>query len=201
MVAMGLNQQEIARFRELQEVQAVQRAAFREMGPGPERTQAGKALGAQYRESLQKSFSPEQYSRYLEYWEFNRVVIKHGSKKGQADYEVTVTAHPFDAGDHLFQGVKLEKEQARKIASLRAGLSRHQAKVGELVKTPKGLGELDALIGQMHKERNDQLKSILSEEQYQQYRATLNDTIQASWEMTSAARAAQGGAMAAPSKK
>lgn len=200
ILAMGLNQQEIAQFRAIQASRSEMTDAFKQMPDGPERNAAGKAIGASYRENMQTVFSPEQYSKYLEYWEFNNVVIRHGAKKGEGDYQVSVTLHPFEQDNQMIKAVKPTKEQLGKLAALQGEFVKKYAQLNDRIKTPEGLGEFDAMVARMQKQRNDQLKALLSAEQYQLYRAGLNAIIEASWNRTTAARAAAGGGFAAPIK-
>lgn len=200
IVAMGLTQDETTQFHALLATREEKTAAFKQMKDGPERTAAGKAIGAWYRETMQTLFTPEQYSKYLEYWEFNAVVIKHGVKKGEGDYQVTVTLHPFERDNQLIQVVKPTKELAVKLTAMQGEFAKKYSQLNQLIKTPEGLSEFDSMVAQMQKERNDQLKKILTAEQYQQYRAALNAMIEASWNRTTAARAAAGGGFAAPIK-
>ena len=198
ILAMALNAQEIATFRALQAEREKKMVAFRQMGNGPERSEAGKAIGNWYRASTQNILSPEQYGRYLEYWQFNQVALKFEGQPGSSAYQAVVTPHPFDLNTALLKDLKLSEEQVAKIMMLRADMAKNHASMNGLVKDPKNLGEFDSLVARTQKQRNDRLKSILSAEQYQQYRTILGEIIQANLVAASSARA-QGG-IAAPVK-
>lgn len=197
VLAMGLNQEELATFRALQEEKEKKMVVFRQAGNGAERIEAGKTLGDWYRKSLQSSLSAEQYSRYLEYWQFNQVAIKFDKEPGQGSYQVSVSPHPFDQESNLFKDFGLNVEQNKKITTLRSDLAKSYASMNSLVNDPKALGEFDALVAKSQKQRNDQLKSILTPEQYQKYRQSLDAVIQTNMAMRSAAGPAR---LAAPVK-
>lgn len=200
VLAIDLNQAELAQFNELRQEQAKKMTVFRQLGNGPERLEAGRALGVWYRESLQNILSPEQYSRYLEYWQFNHVSIKFEEQQGKGPYTVSVSPHPFDADPTLLKGMKLSDEQNAKLTALRGEIARSYVTMNNLIKDPKGLGEFETTVATLHKQRNEKLKAILSAEQYQQYRAAMNTLMQANMAALSSARSGSGSGIAAPIK-
>jgi hypothetical protein len=93
---------------------------------------------------------------------------------------VTVAEHPIEANPKMLDSLKLSDEQLERIADLKAKLAKTLDAARKLAKTPDGLHDVSSIVAMMQRDRNVELKKIMSETQYAAYRAKLDEIIMAS---------------------